>query len=420
MTGRLATAGLAFGEVPLRAPQEGQPIVASLAAELVGDLPAMTDRLVDLIKSTDEEYVGLDVSDLRRKVAENLHASLSDLANGRPVSTESARETALRRADQGVPLASVLHAFRLGFRVMWEAMVERAPSHSPEGLRDLVGAASTVWAVVDTHSEVVTAAYREALTDLARRDEQRRTLMLDVLLEGRPGGRSLLDGSLRALGLPDHGPYAVVSAEAVGPVAEPLPHAEQVLRRSGVQSAWRLRAGEQVGLVALGADQPLSRVVELLCPLATGRVGLSPAYGDPVDASWALSMATTARRSLAPGTVGVATLDERPLAALVAGSPEIAVRVARLVLGGLVEVEPEERRALLSTLGAWLEAGGDATEAGRRLYCHRNTVRNRLRRLEQLTGRLLREPRGAAELFVAAEAYRLHEEEIVSPSPRRA
>ncbi|MGH9075228.1 MAG: PucR family transcriptional regulator, partial [Acidimicrobiales bacterium] len=373
--------------------QRPRPIVASLAAELVDDLPAMTDRLVELIKATDADYAGLDLEDLTHKVWENLHSSLSDLAAERPVSTASARETARRRADQGVPLASVLHAFRLGFTVMWDAMVDRAPSHSPEGLRDLVGAASTVWAVVDTHSDVVTAEYREALIDLGRRDEQRRTLVLDALLEGRPGDWSMLNGSLRALGLPDHGPYVVVSAEAVGASAEPLPQAEQVLRRGGVQSAWRQRAGEQVGLVAAGARSPAPPVSALLGSIATGRVGLSPEYDDAMDTARALPLATIARRSLPRGAVGVATLDDHPIAALAAASPEIAARVARLVLGGVVDADAGERGLLLTTLEAWLAAAGNATEAGRRLYCHRNTVRNRLRRLEQLSGRSLDDPR---------------------------
>ncbi|MFE3757608.1 helix-turn-helix domain-containing protein [Nocardia tengchongensis] len=40
------------------------------------------------------------------------------------------------------------------------------------------------------------------------------------------------------------------------------------------------------------------------------------------------------------------------------------------------------------------------------LYCHRNTVLNRLRRIEELTGRSIAEPRAMIELALAVEAAR--------------
>jgi DNA-binding PucR family transcriptional regulator len=42
---------------------------------------------------------------------------------------------------------------------------------------------------------------------------------------------------------------------------------------------------------------------------------------------------------------------------------------------------------LLRTLAAWLDTGGSAGQTAAQLYCHRNTVLNRLRRVEALTGR---------------------------------
>jgi DNA-binding PucR family transcriptional regulator len=41
------------------------------------------------------------------------------------------------------------------------------------------------------------------------------------------------------------------------------------------------------------------------------------------------------------------------------------------------------------------------------LYCHPNTVRYRLRRLQEMTGRSLSEPRSVAELAAAAYALSL-------------
>ncbi|MFE6183280.1 helix-turn-helix domain-containing protein, partial [Streptomyces sp. NPDC056465] len=67
------------------------------------------------------------------------------------------------------------------------------------------------------------------------------------------------------------------------------------------------------------------------------------------------------------------------------------------VLGPLDRLDPADRDVIVETLTAWLDADGSAQRAGARLYCHRNTVLNRLRRFEQLTGRCLTRPRDAVE-----------------------
>src|SRR5260370_237139 len=77
----------------------------------------------------------------------------------------------------------------------------------------LARAAAGVWTGTDGHSGAVTADYHGPLTELARRDERQRTLLLDALFEGRRAEWNVLNGSLRALDLPDRGPYVAVSAE---------------------------------------------------------------------------------------------------------------------------------------------------------------------------------------------------------------
>ncbi|MCP9953498.1 PucR family transcriptional regulator [Actinomadura madurae] len=71
-------------------------------------------------------------------------------------------------------------------------------------------------------------------------------------------------------------------------------------------------------------------------------------------------------------------------------------------------MEPGFRDALLATLETWLECEGSAARAADRLFCHRNTVLNRLRKIEQLTGRTLARPGDLVELVLALSALRLH------------
>jgi hypothetical protein len=261
----------------------------------------------------------------------------------------------------------------------------------------------------------VATAYDETLVDLARRSERERMVFLDDLLAGRDPGGELRATVAAALDLPERGPYLAVSAEIPAPGGEGLLKVDQVLRLHGIRSAWRLRSDEQVGIVALSRDHPPDRVRALLVPLARTRIGISPSYDRLGGTAGAVGLARVAWRSLPPGAAGVAAVDDHPLGALVIGAPDIAARVVRSVLGGLLDLDADERSLLLETVEVWVEAGGSATEAGKRLYCHRNTVRNRLARLEELTGRALSDPRSLAEVCTAVEAVRLLPADVLFP-----
>ncbi|MBO0713913.1 MAG: helix-turn-helix domain-containing protein [Acidimicrobiales bacterium] len=385
------------------------PTVASLAAEALTDLPEMTERLLFLTLEVEEPYHRIDPDEFRQYARENLGRTLTDLSEGAPIGIESQRETARRRAEEGVPLASVLHAFRIGFSVIWEAMLRHAERFGEPGLRALLEGAGTLWAIIDRHSEVVTTEYGDALVDLARRDQERRLLLIDALFDGRLAEWHQLHGSLRDLGLPGRGMFVAVSAETPEPGADALAGVEGVLAREGWRSVWRLRADEQVGVVALGTKGSSAALRDVLSPMASGRVGLSSEYDDPVETPAALGSAALGRDCLPPGSAGITTAEENVVTSLVVGSPELSARVARLVLGPLLRLGARERQRLLSTLATWFDTGGDPVATGAALCCHRNTVRNRLATIERLSGRLLREPRGLAELYLATRILQLDE-----------
>ncbi|HEV2374128.1 MAG TPA: helix-turn-helix domain-containing protein [Streptosporangiaceae bacterium] len=386
----------------------GHPMVARLASELQDDLGALTEQLVVMLRQADEAYPAVNIDDLRKSIGDNFASFLDDLANQRDPNAASPRTTARRRASQGVPLGSVLHAYRLGFHVIWGALADRALRKGPEWMEGLIRGSAVVWAWVDTSSEVVNAEYHDALVESARQDEQQRMLLLDALFEGRLGVWKLLGGTMSAIGLPERGRYLAVSAETTGAGTENMPGMGQYLRHAGVPSAWRLRADEQVGLVAVSRTRDVLAVKDLLAQVATGRVGLSPDYDDALETSRALGVAAVARRCLPPGSTGVATVDDDSVAAVVVGcAPEVLDRAVHQLLGQVAKIAPGERQVLLGTLQAWLECGGNTSAAARRLYCHRNTVRNRLRRLETLSGQSLADPNGLTGLAIAAQGVRL-------------
>src|SRR5262249_32831291 len=124
----------------------------------------------------------------------------------------------------------------------------------------------------------------------------------------------------------------------------------------------------------------------------------------PVAARQArLAMATAG-----PDSSEVVQYGQVPVRVLLATAPEAAIAVARGILGPVLALPAAECDSLLCTVEAWFAAKGATSEAAERLHVHRNTVRYRLRRVTELTGRSLTEPSGIAEIHLALEAARVH------------
>jgi len=131
---------------------------------------------------------------------------------------------------------------------------------------------------------------------------------------------------------------------------------------------------------------------------------VSPPYDDADRIDLAFKLARTA---LAASTAAdpVTVFDRSPLTMAALADAEVAHRVVQVVLGELEDLPRDDRDVLLDTLAAWSTHNGSASETAVHLYCHPNTVRYRLRRLEERTGRSLTKPRAVAELVLALEAY---------------
>ncbi|MGH9042721.1 MAG: PucR family transcriptional regulator [Acidimicrobiia bacterium] len=383
---------------------------AGLAERLLGEIPALSERVVARIVDEAESYrlaAAVAPEDLARSVHDNLSELAERLAGSAPRNPEAPLETGRRRAEQGFPLADVLHAYRVGGRVIWDAMVGLARSGGRDA-DELVGVAGFLWGMIDEYSVLVTTAYQQRMAELSRFDAERRILVVDAVLAGLAAESPSLSEAAAALGLPLHGAFLVISIDPVAAEA-----AERVvgdeLRGRGGNGAFRLRTGRYLGVISLGPTVTPESMRAALDGVASARVGMSPVFSELANTPEALRLADIARACLPRGSKGVVAYDDHPVRALLAADADTGWRTARVVLEPVLALDPETRALLLETLRLWFAAGGSASEAAKALYCHRNTVRNRLQRLEELTGRSLEDPRGLAELFVASEAVGLLE-----------
>jgi hypothetical protein len=365
---------------------------------LLADLPELTDRLLAVVQDQEPAYRAAVASDpvaVWQEMHRSLRHSVSSLLDPRG-SRDAARRCSWKigatRAEQGVPLDALLHAFRLGGSLVWQRLVEETSRAAPEDVRLLVHVASDIWNFVDEHCTLVADAYRQVERQLAWQRENRVRVLVGALLDGSSRIADLPE-TAEASGLPEHGRYVVLAvADGSGaPGAGLVP---------GVRVHWHTGVEVDYG-IALVADGEIPDVVP-----DGGRIGVSGVVEGLAAVGGARGQADLAL-SLCAQEGGVVRLAEQLPAALVVSSPDLGAALAQQVLGPLSGLDLADREVLLDTVAAWLACDGSAQRAGERLYCHRNTVLNRMRRFEQLTGRSLARPSDVVEVSLALTARRL-------------
>jgi PucR C-terminal helix-turn-helix domain len=379
---------------------------ASIVAATRASLPGLVERVVDRIRTEIPCYAAADVvapDDLRASVRANVEYILDSLTGTARANLSAPDTTGRTRSAQGVPLAEMLTAYRVGVAELWSALVAAARGLPGVPADDVIELAGAVFAAQNTYSDAALAAYRDEAREMLRVRERERAALVEVILTGAAAKGTLWEVA-NALRLPLDGAFLVIAAETE-PGHDPIPRAESALAVIDVRSVWRLDAEMSLGVLSLPDRSRNGAVITVLDKHATHRIGASPVFGELHQAGWALQLARLALGSNSGGT-GVAQFRDSPIDILVAAAPHAALETARAVLGGLLELPEEELDLLLGTFEAWVRASGSATVAGAELFCHPNTVRYRLRRIEAGTGRVLANPGDVAEVVTAVRAWR--------------
>jgi DNA-binding PucR family transcriptional regulator len=209
------------------------------------------------------------------------------------------------------------------------------------------------------------------------------------------------------LRLPAKGPYVVIAAESGVVGTEALPGIESKMRSMDVFSAWRQLPDLHVGIVHVKHAQQLDNVLALVSRLATCPVGVSAKFDDLRDTAQALRYARVTLRGRPDQAPRVTQFDGSILSTAAVSAPEVMVKLVTPTIDCFAELSHDERDILFDTFRVWLENDGSLRTAGELLFCHPNTVRYRLHRIEQRTGRSLARPRDVAEISLAFEVHRL-------------
>ncbi len=345
----------------------------------------------------------LSPADLLQVCRTEISAVLSQLDDDGQFDTSLARRHGAERAAADFPLSSIMEAYRIGMHLIWQALTEASAGGGVTSA-ELVTLADRLWQAQDQFTQAMADGYRERATELLLTQEAERAAVVEALLEGRTLSQNRTWDAATQLRLPRRGPFTVVVADVRTPGTHAIAGVEARLAAVDLHSAWRLRPDIQVGIVSLPATGA-ARLTEVLSRYPGARLGVSPVYPALEGTGAALRLARIAMTAAARGGELV-VFDDQPLLVAAVADPDVMRRVVAAVLAPLDSMRPEDRTTLLDTLAAWLDNAGSAEATGRALYCHPNTVRQRLRRLESRTGRSLADPRQLTELCLALEAER--------------
>jgi hypothetical protein len=259
----------------------------------------------------------------------------------------------------------------------------------------------------DLVAAAVVAGYHDLVNRQLKSEASRRPMLMDALLHGEILDQWSMCDVANDLRLPSQGPFVVVAATKVPGVREiALPEIESKLRSLDVYSAWRVLPDLQIGIVHVKSDQHLDKILALLSRSTSDRVGVSARFHDLRGTPQALHVAKVALRARAHSTSAIAVFDGSILATAAVSAPEVMVESVATVLSGFDDLGQEERELLFETFRVWQESDASVRATAEVLRCHPNTVRYRLRRIEQRTCRSLSRPRDIAELCLTFEVQR--------------
>lgn len=380
--------------------------VGKVAAIMIFHLEGLSARSAGEIWTREPEFRQhfAGPEDLYGSCRVSLGAALDSLMRGEldPYQADQVRALGRRSSQQDIPLEIVLRALRVDFLVLWSEMLLVARTTDPTTLQSLINASDIVWGAVDAVTVECTVGYRSNQGARARAEALRREAMVIRLVDGEHiDGRDVAE----TLGLSSADEMVAVVVDGVhGPAG--TDDIARVVRYASMHSAWASRNDTLVGLVALRGERA-DALREALIRLDPFRAGLSQIFRGYADVPRAVDEAALALASIRPGRSEVADIFEHPTAVLVASQPALTSAMARAFLGQLLGRPERERDMLLETLVAFDDADGSVPVVAERLFCHRNTVLNRLGKISRLTGASFTSPSDLASVALAAEVVRV-------------
>ena len=360
-------------------------------------IPGLVDRVVERSKTTLSAYVDISTEEIRDGILADLERATGALVEGRQLTAEDRAGMGRigdQRARQGVPLEQMLSVYRYTideiFNELWQAAADGVIAHE-----QTVDLTRKLWQYADPTMDVAIEAYRARELQLAVAESQGRTALVHLLLLS-PTGASQIDPVLGAHLDPNAAYVAIRARCETGDVRQLLLDLQQPGALEG--AAVTPHEGDVIGYALRRPNFPAPDGVV---------IGVGPA-GPLASLPHSFAIATrVVETAQAFGIDGVRSIDQLALQAVARTEDVLGEHlVARYV--DPCEPSTPAGEELLDTIRAVLQHDLAFDQAAAAMWVHPNTVRNRVRRYEQLTGSSLRSVDDLVAMRLALLRAELH------------
>ncbi|MFG1707496.1 helix-turn-helix domain-containing protein [Nonomuraea sp. M3C6] len=374
-------------------------IPEGIARVLRSGIGSVSEEVIEEIQTRIPEYArpsdGLYLKVVRMAVEQAIEGFVERIEHpGVPWDPEPFRMIGKGEAAEGRNLEPLQAAMRLGARVGWRRLTEMADplGLSPQSLYDL---GEAIFVYLDQLADAAAEGFEAARAHAAGEVERRRRRLLDLLLSRPPA-----------------------AAEAIADLAKAagwrLPKTVACVALDDRRGTCRTPALPPDVLAGLERPAPCLLVPDPNGPGQAQQLdhtlrGLGAAIGPAVPLAaaatslrWAREALELSRRGVLPG--GLLRCADHMATLVVFKDEELVSALAEVRLAPLAHLRPTQQDRLAETLLAWLRHGRGAGEVAARLHVHPQTVRYRLRQLEELYGDQLTDPDIRFELEIALRA----------------
>lgn len=364
-----------------------------LLDELEAQIPMFVQTFTAELRERALYEVGLvPEEDLIRAAGEAMHMLISRLRGDDTALTAFANELGQRRARQGVPLERLLEAIRLDLRIIWQMLLQLA---SPDRVPVLVQHVERLMTVLDEYIDDVQHAFLAEVAILQRDSRLATEQHLSKLFNATTLSPALLGEVAKGIGIDSASEFEVILFKPQDSRDEPQREVQHWLTMrevfAYVYRGWLLLFRE------LGPK---------LSSWPREFAGTPSLYVHRVEGLGAVAAAARAAvelQTVAPDIARLTDIEELWSLGAEEYLDSLVPGYFRSVLADVEGLAPEERERLIGTVGAFLTTGSIKVAAAR-MGCHRNTVVNRLRQFQELTGLDLTVPTQAALAVVLLAA----------------